>query len=111
VTGLLSVDLMTGDQSGARECDGRVRCVSCWTRAGRACGRAVAAVMTLRVYVVNRDTGVERELLAVEYEPTGFVDTSGSQALPPCACPNCRSAREFEAQTARTALEAPWQTS
>jgi len=60
----------------------------------------------LRVYVVNRDTGVERELRVVDYEPTAFVNTSESQAMPPCSCPNCVPAPENEASAARRALEA-----
>ncbi len=62
--------------------------------------------MRLRVYVINRETGATRELRVMEYEPTGFVNLFGSEALLPCHCPTCQPARPIDARAERRALEA-----
>lgn len=66
----------------------------------------MAGVIRLRVYVVNRDTRERRELGVREYEPNGYVDAFGSQALPPCSCPVCRPADPITSGADRPALEA-----
>jgi hypothetical protein len=52
--------------------------------------------MSLRVYLINRETGYRREIRVEEYELAGPVNPFGSQVLPPCSCPRCipRSVRE-----------------
>lgn len=50
-------------------------------------------MITFRIYVINRDTGEQRELAVNAYEPTPVPPpVNGALDLPPCRCPRCRPA-------------------